>query len=53
MPEVQLSQGNKKGVGVTCRECEVYMFWSMPTFVRPDVSDRPTCRGCIKLKEGV
>lgn len=51
MSEVQLTQGNKKGVEMTCRECEVYQFWSTPLFARPDTSRRPTCKGCEKLKE--
>lgn len=53
VPEMQLTQGNQKGVGVTCRECEVYVFWSTPSFARPDISGKPSCRGCSKLREGM
>lgn len=53
VPNMRITQDNKKGVGVSCYECEVYDFWSMPTFVRPDTDRRPTCKGCVKLKEGV
>lgn len=52
LPEVQFTQNNQKGVGVTCRECQVYQFWAMPTFARPDIEYKPSCRGCVKLKEG-
>lgn len=49
VPRMQVAQSNQKGVGVTCIQCEVYRFWSTPSFARPDTDNRPTCRGCVKL----